>query len=181
MAEKINIEEILNEIRAGGFILNCKLPMGYTCGFPTLKINNGTLCLIIPFLKYKVTGETDKTLVFPIRYKVTVSLPDKRIVGFEDLSLNDIFARIDFNKPIGYFRHESVKKYSRKEYFKKKKELFSMYSKMAEAIVFGSEYTDDDDNEFFELLNIMLEPSQRRIYKVLDSDFYNKYLDLTEA
>ena len=180
MAEKINIEEILKEIRTGDFILNCKLPMGYTCGYPTLKIQNGTLCLVIPFLKYKVTGKQDKTLVYPIRYTVTVSLPNNRIVGFEDLCMNPVFANVDFNNAIGYFRHESVKKYNRKEYFEKKKELFSLYSKMAQAIIFGSDYTEDDDNEFFELLNIMLEPSQRKIYKVLDLDFYNKYLDLTE-
>lgn len=176
MDNKFEIAKITEDLRKSDFILNCRLPMGYTCGYPTLKIENDTLCLVVPFLRYKVTGQVDKTLVFPIRYIVTLTLPELSIAGFEDLSLNPSFAKVNFNKPIGFFRHESVKQYSKKEYFEKKQELFDLYDKMAGAILYGSEYTAEDDSLFYQLLNILLEPSLRPIYKAIDFDFYNKYL-----
>lgn len=50
-----------------------------------------------------------------------------------------------------------------------------MYDKLANAILYGEEYSDLEFSGFRELLNIMIEPSLKPIYKALDSDFYNTY------
>ena len=177
---EINIKRIIDDIRSGDFVINCNMPMGYSAGYPTLKIQNNQLCLLIPFLRYKITGEPDKTLVFPIRFVVTVALPNLRIVGFDDLSVHPAFKKVNFNRPIGLFRHESVKRFSKKEYFAKKDELFSLYDKMASAILYGDTFTSNDDEAFIRLINIMLEPSLRPIYKAIDPEFYNNYLNIQE-
>lgn len=177
---EINIKKIIDDIRTGDFVINCNMPMGYTAGYPTLKINNNKLCLAIPFLKFKITGKPDKTLVYPIRYVVTVKLPEMRIVGFTDLSVHPAFSKVNFDRPIGVFRHESVKQLSKKEYFAKKDELFALYGKMASAVLFGDEFTSEDDEAFVRLINIMLEPSLRPIYKAIDKDFYDNYLNVRE-
>lgn len=175
MKNKINIAETIKEIKTSGFLLNCKLPLGYISGLPMLQIKNDRLCLVIPYLRYKVTGEVDKTLVFPIKYTVTISLPDKSVIGFENLSFNPAFKEVDFTKPIGLFRHEAIRQYSKTEYKKKRAELFSMYDKLANAILYGEEYSDLEFAGFRALLNIMIEPSLKPIYKALDTDFYNTY------
>lgn len=176
MSGKINVAEIIKEVKSSDFVLNCKIPMGYSTGLPVLSIVNDTLCMKIPFLKYKVTGIVDKTLVFPIRYTVTVSLPNKRVLGFEDLSINPLFGRVDFEKPIGFFRHDSIKQYNKAEYKQKRAELIEEYNKIVSAILYGSDYTEDDEQRFVELFNIILEPSLKEIYKALDADFSNRYI-----
>lgn len=180
MAKKINIAETLKEIRTSNFIHNCNIPLGYTNGLPILQIKNDKLCVLIPYLMYKVTGEPDKTLVLPVKYTVTVSLPDRNIVAFEDLSIDPIFKNVNFSKPIGYFRHESIKKLGKNEYKEKRAELLAMYDKIASAILYGEPYSEEDDKAFRELLNIIIEPSVKPIYRALDADFCNKYFTETE-
>ncbi len=174
--KNFDTNQFMKEFTTSDFYLNCGIPMGYSAGIPMLVQKNSTLCLQIPFLKYKVTGEVDKTLVFPIRYIITVSLPDKKCIGFEDLKYNSAFRKVDFNAPIGFFRHDAIKTYSRSEYKAKKAELFSMYDKRISSILSDSEYTKEDARVFSDLLNIMLEPSLKPIYKLLANSFYTKHL-----
>ena len=176
MDNKFNTAEMIEKIRKSNFVHYCGMPMGYTAGYPLLSIRNERLCLIIPFLKYKVTGVVDKTLVYPIRYIITISINNGSVAGFEDLSYRRAFTEVDFNKPVGYFRHDSIKNMNKKEYMEKKNELLSMYDKMAAAVMGNGEFTEEDDLAFYELLNKMLEPSLKEEYKFLDADFYGKYL-----
>lgn len=174
--KNIDIAQIVNTVKTGDFYKNCCLPMGYVDGYPVLSIRNSKLCLVIPFLKYKITGEIDKTLVYPTKYLITVSVEDEKIIGFEDLEFAAAYRKIDFEKPIGFFRHEAVKKYNKNEFREKRAELYDMYSKVAMAIIYNAPYTDNDDMEFRELLNTLLEPSLKPIYAAIDKDFSDKYL-----
>lgn len=173
---KISIDTIINKLKTNDFTLNCAMPLGYCAGLPVLQIKNGALCLLIPYLKYKVTGVVDKTLVYPIRYTISVELPENRVIGFSDLSFNKSFEKVDFNKPIGYFRHDSIKNLTKNEYKEKRQELLSLYSKMADSLVYGTEFTEEDNNNMRDLLRLLVEPSLYTIYRVLDKDFYNRFL-----
>ncbi len=170
----INIAEFIKKEKTGDFYLGCSVPIGYVAGLPIVSIVAGKPCLKVPFLKYKITGEVDKTLVYPIKYVLTYALPSMKPAGFEDLEYNRAFKKIDFNKPIGFFRHEAIKSLSKKEYKEKKKELLSMYDGMINAILSKTPYTGV--GEFKKLLNVMIEPSVKPIYKVLDERFYDNFL-----
>lgn len=172
----IDIAQIVKNVKSGDFFKNSCIPMGYVDGYPVLSVKNSKLCVVIPFLKYKVTGEVDKTLVYPIKYLITVAVEDEKIIGFENLEYNTAYRKIDFEKPIGFFRHEAVKKYNKTEFKEKREELFDMYSKVAMAITYNAPYTKNDDTEFRELLNAMLEPSLKPIYAAIDKDFSDNYL-----
>ena len=176
MEKVICVEKTLKKIKTCDFVLNCKMPIGYVYGYPILQIKNGALCMTVPFLKYKVTGKVDKTLVYPIRYTVTLEIPEERFTNFNDYSYDDRFADVNFNKAIGYFRHDAVKNLTKKEYEAKRSELFSYYDKLANSLVNGSEFTKEDDEKLRSTLQILVEPSLLPIYKVLDKDFYEKYL-----
>lgn len=170
----INIAEFIKKEKTSEFLLGCSLPLGYVSSLPIVGVVAGKLCLKIPYLKYKVTGEIDKTLVFPVKYVLSYSLPDLKPIAFEDLSFNPAFRKVDFNKPIGFFRHEAIKSLSKAEYQKSRNELLSMYDNVIKAIITKTPYSGT--SMFKKLLGTILEPSVKPIYKVLDKKFYDNFL-----
>lgn len=177
MNSTITVNELIKNLKRSPFILNSGMPLGYTAGLPVLKITGEKLYLVVPFLKYKITGETDKTLVYPIRYIATISIPEGKFVKFEDYSANEKMLKVDFAKPIGLFRHESIKHLNKSEYKEKRTELLSLYDKIIFSLLDGAEYTQKDETCFKELLNVIIEPSLKPFYRFIDGDFYRKYFD----
>ena len=149
--------------------------MGYTCGFPILEIRNDRLCITLPYLRYQVTGETDKTLVYPIRYVVTMVLPEEKPVEYKDLEYDYLFSKVDFKQPMGLFRHEAIKHLNKKEYEELRTELYSCYDKVIDALLNEVEYSEEDEYRMRELLQMLVEPCQLPVYKALNEDFYDKY------
>lgn len=176
MDKKISVSAILKELKTDGFVLHAGMPMGYLPGLPILEIRNEELCLTIPYLKYKVTGQVDKTLVYPIRFTLTLVLPELRVAEFRDLGYQSAFRKIDFTKPVGLFRHEAVKHLTKQAYQQSREELLGCYDKVIAALLYGENYTQEDEARMQELLQMMVEPSLLPIYKELNADFYFKYL-----
>lgn len=176
MEKKFSVKEMLQELKVSPFLLYCEMPMGYVEGLPILQVRNDSLCMVIPFLRYQITGKVDQTLVYPIRYTVTVELPEGKLTAFQDLRVIPQFAKVDFSKPVGLFRHDAIRHMNKKEYAAKRDELFGMYDKIVDALIHGAAYTEEDDAAMRKLMKIMVEPSLLPIYKVLDEDFYHKYL-----
>lgn len=177
MEKTISVKEVLKNLKKNEFIMNIRMPMGYAPGLPILQIRNNYLCMLVPYFKTHMTGEVDKTRVFPIRYAITLELPEEKIIKYEDLSFHPAFEKVDFSRPVGYFRHDAIKQYNKKQYMEKKEELLSLYSKVANKLLFGSELIREDEERMKELLQILIEPSLLPQYRVMDKDFYHKYLD----
>lgn len=176
METKYSTSEFIKNIKNCEFLRQSGMPMGYVPGLPIMCILNNTLCLKIPFLKYKTTGQVDKTQVFSIRYVVTVIIPEGIIAGFEDLSLNPRFEKVDFNSPIGFFRHDAIKQYDKNGYRELREMLYSEYDKVINHLTQATPYTSSDDISFKKLLNTLIEPSLLPFYKVIDPTFSKKYL-----
>ena len=176
MSKIISTKNIVKTFASTDFAAQCAIPLGYNIGLPVLSIRNGKPTLILPFLKYKITGEVDKTLIYPIRYTVTVNLPNVNPVAFENLEYNRVFSKVDFAKPVGYFRHEAIKALTRKEYVDAKNKLYTRYDRLIAAALDEKEPSATDVAEFRELISTIIEPSLKPIYKALDKDFYDKYL-----
>ena len=176
MDKKFNTKKFLKSLKTNEFVLNCKMPMGYAYGIPVLKICNGYLCMTVPYLKYHVTGEVDKTLVYPIRNTITVSVPDAKIIAYEDLRFNPKFEKVNFSMPIGLFRPDKLKEFNQREFEALKTELYELYDKLIDALINGSAFDEADDERIGELLRLLVEPCLYPIYRSLDIDFYSKYL-----
>ena len=176
MSDNFSLSDFLRELKSSDFVLGCEMPMGYTPGLPTLLIKNDALIIQIPYLKYQTTGETDKTLVFPVRYVIELTLPDLKFINYKDLMFDSAYQTIDFSRPIGLFRHDTIKNLNKREYKAKKEELFKCYDEVVDYLLNDGEYTDSDENHFKELFSLMLEPSLYKMYRVLNKDFCNKYL-----
>jgi len=176
LKEAFSTLKCIKDIKNTDFVRNCGIPLEYVAGAPIFRVTNSKPYLVIPFLRYKMTGVVDKTYVYPIRYTITISIPDKKIVGFEDLSINPRFRKVDFGKPIGLFRHESVKNYTQKQFKDERAKLYAFYDNILTALVAKEEITTADDEAFSALLKVLLEPSLKPIYRVLDKEFFDKYL-----
>ena len=174
--KNIDVRSLVKNVSKGETFMNSGIPLGYVSNIPVLKEVNGKYCLVIPYLKYKPTGDIDKTLVFPAKYTLTVSLPFGKTVGFEDFSYDSRFKKVDFTKPVGFFRHDAIKQFSKKEYNEKRDALYSAYSEIVSAKLEGTPVPENAEKTFSELMRIILEPSIYPIYKAIDEDFYNKYL-----
>lgn len=176
MVSVVPIEQIKNNLKESKFLLHCNIPLGYSSGFPVLQIRNDCLCVTFPYLKYQTTGEVDKTLVYPIRYAITLELPTEKIISFEDYEYKEEYKKIDFDKPVGFFRHEAIKDLNKKEYFEARKQLMLEYDKVINSIFGNSKYTRTDEERMRKLLKMLIEPSLLPMYRVIDKDFYEKYL-----
>lgn len=176
MNSNFSTEALIKQLKTNAFIQNSNMPMGYVPGLPLLCILNGNLCMKVPYLKYKVTGEVDKTYVYPVRYVATIIVPEGQVVGFEDLSLNEAFAQVNFSDPVGTFRHEAIKDLDKAAYNSLRKALYGMYDNMVKGLIGDSQFTDEEERKFKRLFNVILEPSLRPFYKAIDKRFSNKYI-----
>lgn len=176
MENRISIQSIIKKSKTSPFVLGCSMEMGYGPGIPILQIRNDSLCLLVPYLKYKATGKVDETRVYPIRYTVCLCLPKGTPVGYEDLSYDPRFEKSDLTKPVGLFRHESIKHLNKKEYALKQAQLYEQYDKVANMLLFDAPYTEEDEEEMSELLRLLVAPELLPIYRALDPNFYAKYL-----
>ncbi len=153
------------------------IPMGYVPSMPIITIKNEQLVAVIPFLRYKVTGKIDRTLVYPIKYVIEYLIPEAQLVSFRDLSIEEHYANRNFDKVLGFFRHESIKDLNKHEFAFFKKKILLQYDKLVNFLLGESDlFTKDDEFEFKSNLQTIIEPFISNLYTELDTDFYNKYL-----
>ena len=176
MENKFSTKNLLTSLQHNPFILNSPMPMGYAPGLPLICILNGNLCMKVPFLKYKVTGEIDKTFVFPPKYLATVTVPEGQPVCFDDISFLPQFGKVDFNSPVGTFRHDAIKDLNKEAYKNLRSELFEEYDKIVSHLINGTPYTAQDEMRFKSLFNTLIEPSLVPFYQAIDLNFANKYI-----
>ena len=165
-------EEILKSLKTNEFLLNSNIPIGYTPGIPMLSLRNGEPCLVIPFLKYQMTGAIDKTRIFAPRFVVTVVMNNGKIVKYEDLMYDSRFEEVDFRKPVGLFRHSAIKHLKKDEYEKKRKELYSLLDSLSDSMAGKMEFDEMDNMKLSHLFSILLEPSLKPFYHAIDKTFF---------
>lgn len=177
MDTNISIATQLDKLKSNPMILHSNIPMGYVPGIPVLAIRNEYLCLLVPYLKYQMTGVVDKTLVFPIRYLITLALPESTIVSIEDLQYNPHFSKVQFDKPVGLFRHKAVAHLNKEQYADLKQQLFALYDALVKSLLDNKPFNVANDSQLGQLARILVEPSLKPFYKIIDKDFYYKYLE----
>lgn len=154
------------------------IPMGYVPGMPLLTVKNGQLVAMIPFLRYKVTGVVDRTLVFPVRYVMEYIVPEMRLVAFRDLAIEPGYEETNFDTTIGFFRHEAVKHLNKEQFMELKDDTLSLYDSTVNFLIGTDEVmAATDEEKLRHNLQQIIEPFVQPVYAKLDSDFYNKYLN----
>lgn len=168
--------EIWQNLHKTSFYTQCLIPLGYTAGLPALHLQEKQASLSIPYLRYQMTGAVDKTLVFPPRFLFRFEWPSARITGFWDLAAEEKFRDVDFDTPLGLFRHESVRHMDRSLYRRKRSELLELSEKLLSAAKQGKRPDPRDEEAFRLLYNIMLEPFLKPLYREFAPDFSQRFL-----
>lgn len=169
-------EDILKSLKTNEFLLNSNIPMGYTPGIPMLSLRNEEPCLIIPFLKYQMTGEIDKTRVFAPRFVVTVAMNEGKVVKYEDLVYDSRFEEVDFRKPVGLFRHSSIRHLKKDDYYKMRSEIYTLLDALSDSMIGKMEFDEMDAMKFNKLFSVLLEPSMKPFYHAIDKSFFETYI-----
>lgn len=152
------------------------IPMGYTPGIPVLTALQEELCVAIPFLRYKVTGEKDQTLVYPVRYVATYVIPEMQLVSFVDLAYTTAAKNIDFNKSVGLFRHKAISGLSRQEYNELRARTLAGLDNCAALLLGTAYYEEDKDIRLKQDMSRIIEPSLYPFYKSNYPKFFAKYI-----
>lgn len=177
MSHECSVKQLLKDLPTHPFVLGCGMQMGYAPGLPIMQIRNEQLCMMVPFLRYKMTGKTDQTLVYPIHYAVTLRLPEGQPVEYLDLSVDARFGKIDLGKPAGFFRHKAVQNLNREEYQALREELFMEYDRLSAALLYDEPYAQENEARMCKLLQMLTEPALWPMYRTLDPYFYQKYFE----
>lgn len=152
------------------------IPMSYTPGIPFLSVRRDELCISVPFLRYKITGEKDRTMVYPVRYVATYLIPENIMVQFVDLAYTPLADKIDFNKPVGYFRHRAIADLDREGYNALRRDTLDALNALAAEMLGEAGEEPDTDNRLHGLMSRIVEPSLYPIYKLLAPSFFKKYI-----
>jgi len=175
MQTELDIKNLLEELKKNKTVRTV-IPMGFVAGLPIVQIKNKAVCLEIPYFKFVRSEVPDQSLIYPIRYTVSVLADNGRLIGFEDLFFDERFETTDFNKAIGRFRHEAIQKYNYGQYLEKKDTLYALYNRFISFLYVNTQFTRQDMQSLIRLINILIEPALVPAYKVLDSKFAGKFL-----
>lgn len=170
-------EDLLKNLKSNPILLNT-IPLGYTAGLPMLSLRRGMPCLIIPFLKYQIVGEVDKTRVFAPRFVITATKDSARVVKYEDLLYDARFEEVDFSRPIGFFRHSTIKHLTRSDYNKMRGELYLLLDCLGDSMIGTIDFDEMDVIKISRLYNTLLEPSVKVFYHALDKSFFETYIHI---
>lgn len=153
-------------------------PKGYVSGLPAVEIRKREICISIPFFVIEKSTEIDRSIIHPLRYAVTAKYPSLELISFEDLSYQPGFESVDYSKPVGRFRHKAIQHMSKGEYDLAREELLSLYDGLIGYIQSGKYF---DEARFCELLNLLIEPSLIRDYRIIYPKFSERFLEIEEG
>lgn len=151
------------------------IPMEMGMGWPILSIRNKKLCVTVPFYQAVVHSD-DQTLLFPIAYTMAVLWPNGVIVEYKNLRFDSKYQDIDFSKPVGTFRHDTIKHLNKSQYIEKRNELYKLYDELITCLFSHEPLAEDSEKKFKETLGLLMEPSLKPFYQAIDIQFYNRLI-----
>ncbi len=173
----MTIIDIINDLKSSDFLLNCNMQMGYAPGLPMLTRRVEKPCILVPFLRYQIVGQVDRTRVYPPRYVVTLTAKEGRVVAFEDLAFDARFAKINFHQPVGFFRHPAVQILDKNEYQAKRHELLALINKLRCSMLDAKvTFNGADAARLNKLYALLLEPSVKPFYHALCKEFFERHI-----
>ena len=109
-------------------------------------------------------------------YVVIVAMKDGSVVKYEDLMYDTRFEEIDFKKPVGLFRHSSIRHLKKDDYYKMRKEINALLDALSDSMIGKMEFDEMDAMKFNKLFSVLLEPSMKPFYHAIDKTFFETYI-----
>jgi hypothetical protein len=151
------------------------IPMELGAGWPAITIKNKQICVTVPYFLAQ-PGHGGQFLLFPISYLITLKWPNAQIVEFASLKYQKAYKGLDFSKPVGIFKHETVMGLSRDQYIAKRGELFALYDELIVGITEKRGFERLGDMR--DLFQTLMEPSLYPMYRNIAPNFFECYCGL---
>ena len=113
----------------------------------------------------------------PPEYKLTVDYPSGKLISFENLRLDYRYAKVNFDKPLGMFRHEAIKHLDRDGYKKAKEDLYEALNRLIAFLGDEGEFTKEDEEKLSGLYTMMTEPPLNPLHQFLSPQSFERYIE----
>ena len=101
---------------------------------------------------------------------------DGKVVKYEDLMYDSRFEEVDFRKPVGLFRHSSVRHLKKEDYNKMRNEIYALLDALSDSMIGKMEFDEMDAMKLNKLFSVLLEPSMKPFYHAIDKTFFETYI-----
>lgn len=169
------IQDFLKKINTNSVVRE-NIPMGLGMGFPVLNITGDRL-LVSVFYYRSILRPQDQTLLMPPEYTLTVDYPSGKLISFENLRLDARYAKVNFDKPAGTFRHEAIRHLDREGYRKAKEDLYEALNRLVAYLGEEGDFTQQEEEQLSQLYGSMTEPGLHPFYRALSPQFYTRYIE----
>lgn len=168
------IKDFLKKVNCGPAVRSY-VPLGLGQGFPMLDIVGNRL-LVTVFYYRVIPRKDDKTLIMPPEYVLSFDYPSGKLARFEAVRMSPRGKGLDFERPVGTFRHDAIKNLDRAAYQAKKDELLALLDKLIANLGGEGEFTDDDERQLAELYQLLTEPSLHPVYRSCAPAFFSRFI-----
>lgn len=170
----ISIQDFLKKINTS-CVVRSYVSLELGMGFPMINIEKDSLIISV-FYYRSVLRPNDKTLIMPPEYEMSFEYPSGRLVSFQNLRLSPCYTAIDFEKPVGTFRHEAIKNMNKREYKAEREKLYNMVNRLISYLGEEGDFFKNDEEEMSELYTKLTEPSLHPFYKAMAPEFFQRYI-----
>ena len=171
----LSVKDFLKKANAGP-VVRSSVPMGLGASLPVLSIVSDHL-LVSVFYYRCVPRPNDGTLIMPPDCALALDYPSGRLASFEALRMSPRATGVDFERPVGTFRHEAIRHLDREGYQAKKDELFALLDKLVAHLGGSGDFGEKDEEALRDLYRMLAEPSLLPAYRTLSPQFFSRYLD----
>ena len=169
-----SIKDFLSKINTSPVVRSyVAMDRGY--GFPMLSIVGDRL-LVTVFYYRVLPRKDDKSLIMPPEYVLSFDYPSCRLASFEALRMSPHAEGVDFEKPVGTFRHDAIKDLDRAAYQAKRDELNALLDKLIANLGGEGEFTDEDERQLAALYQLLTEPSLHPAYRICAPQFFSRFI-----
>ncbi len=170
MIENISVKKLIDDFNHSDFRMK-SIPQEMVPGWPCLEKIGKTICLTLPFFSRRMEDD-GRVALFPIWCSVTVPIgnPD-RILDFTIYPMSKKWSDTNYEKPVGYFKHEALKDVTKTEYISMRDELYGYIDEMAKAVYNGVPFKNAKAAS--ELFKKLMEPGLYPYYLRINQKFYS--------
>lgn len=169
------IKDFLRKINCSP-VVRSYVNMGRGASFPELSIVGDRL-LVSVFYYRVLPRKDDQSLVMPPEYLLAFDYPSGNLVSFEALRMTERGQRIDFEKPVGTFRHDAIKSLDRAAYQAKRDELYATLDKLIASLGGEGEFEESDEKSLRALYQLLTEPSLHPVYRSMAPAFFTRFVE----
>lgn len=169
------IKDFLKQINRSA-VVRSYVSMGLGAGLPELDIVGDHLLVTVFY--YRVhPRKDDQSLIMPPEYVLSFDYPSCRLASFEALRMSSRGKDLDFNQPVGTFRHDAIKDLDRAAYQAKKDELYALLDRLIASLGGEGEFGEADERALRALYQLLAEPSLKPAYRTIAPAFFARFVE----